>query len=54
MNKETLKEFLSWIVDKEYIHLVSGESLHILKTIRDIEMEFYQEKRDEKLKDLGL
>ena len=54
MNKETLKEFLCWIVDKEYIHLVSGKSLHILKTIRDIEMEFYQERRDEKLNELGL
>lgn len=54
MNKETLKEFLCWLVDKGYIHIVSGKALHLLKTIREIEMEFYQEKRNEKLNDLGL
>jgi hypothetical protein len=54
MNKETLKEFLSWLVDKGYIHFIQTKGLHLLKNMREIEMEFYQEKRDEKLNDLGL
>ena len=59
MNKETLKEFLSWLVDKGYIHLVNNQllgtkAIHLSRTMREMEMEFYQEKRDEKLKDLGL
>lgn len=53
MNKETLKEFLSWMVDKEYINLTEANP-HLSITIRDAKMEFYQEKRDKKLNDLGL
>jgi hypothetical protein len=62
MNKETLKEFLCWMVDKEYIqlvhshlvgsHLLGSQAIHLSKTIRDIEMEFYQEIRDKKLNDI--
>jgi hypothetical protein len=55
MNKETLKEFLSWLVDKGYIHLVNSQctkAIHLSRTMREMEMEFYQEKRDQKLNDL--
>ena len=57
MNKETLKEYLSWMVDKGYIHLVGShllgsQAIHLSKAIRDIEMEFYQEKREQKLNEI--
>ncbi len=61
MNKETLKEFLSWMVDKGYINLTEANSLHLsvvysteIRTMRDAKMEFYKENRDKKLNDLGL
>jgi hypothetical protein len=53
MNKETLKEFLCWMVDKEYIRLVNSQLVGSLsKTIREIEMEFYQEKREQKINEI--
>ena len=54
MNKETLKEFLSWLVDKGYINLTEANSLHLSRTMKNAKMEFYQEKRDKKINDLGL
>ena len=50
MNKETLKKYLCWLVDKDYIDVYETEIVIDIKYFK----EYLQEMREKNLKELGL